>query len=104
MNILTLLTGLFMIATGFMVKRFPNLIAGYNTMSAEKKKNIDIEGLSTHMRNGFIAIGLSMIAGYYAFTWLGLPLLADSMIIVATLVGLAILLVQARKYDHTARE
>lgn len=39
-------------------------------MSVEKKKNIDIEGLSTHMRNGFISIGMSMIAGYYAFTWL----------------------------------
>jgi len=100
MDTLNLLVGLFMIGMGFLVKRFPNLIAGYNTMSAEKKKNVDIEGLSTHMRNGFIAIGLTIIVGYYLFKWIGIMFIAESMIIIATLGGLVILMIQARKFDR----
>jgi hypothetical protein len=45
-----------MIGIGFLVKSSPDLIAGYNTMPKEEKKNIDIEGLSTFMRNGLITI------------------------------------------------
>jgi hypothetical protein len=51
MDIIILITGLFMIGMGFLVKSSPNLIAGYNTMPKDKKKNVDIEGLSTYMRN-----------------------------------------------------
>ena len=61
MDILNIIVGLFMIGIGFLVKSSPSLIAGYNTMSEEKKKNVDIVGLSTYMRNSFIIIGLSII-------------------------------------------
>ena len=44
-----ILTGVFLIVVGLLVKRFPMLIAGYNTMPAEKKKNVDIAGLSSFM-------------------------------------------------------
>ena len=69
MDISNLIVGLLMIGIGFLIKSFPNLIAGYNTMSKDKKKNVDIEGLSTFMRNGLIAIGLTIIIGYYLFKW-----------------------------------
>ncbi|MGV8091293.1 MAG: DUF3784 domain-containing protein [Mangrovibacterium sp.] len=71
MDILNLIVGLFMIGIGFLVKSAPDLIAGYNTMPQDKKKNVDIEGLSTFMRNGLITIGLSIIIGYYLFKWIG---------------------------------
>ncbi|MEQ8554032.1 MAG: DUF3784 domain-containing protein [Cyclobacteriaceae bacterium] len=53
--------GLFLILMGFLVKRFPILIAGYNTMPAEEQAKVDVEGLSSHMRNSLIVIGLLMI-------------------------------------------
>ena len=31
---------------GMLVRKYPNLIAGYNTMTAEQKKNVDVKGLS----------------------------------------------------------
>ena len=41
---------------GMLVRKYPNLIAGYNTMTAEQKKNVDVKGLSNFMcrslRNG----------------------------------------------------
>ena len=74
MGILNLIFGLFMIGMGFLVKSFPNLIAGYNTMPKNKKENVDIVGLSTYMRNSFIIIGLTIISGYYFFKWISLTL------------------------------
>ena len=89
-----------MIGIGFLVKLSPNMMAGYNTMSEEKKKNVDIEGLSTYMRNGFVAIGLTLIISYYFFKWIGLTLIADSMIVIVILVGITILMINASKFDH----
>ncbi len=100
MEILNLIVGLFMIGIGFLVKSNPDLIAGYNTMPKDKKKNVNIEGLSTFMRNGLIAIGLSIIIGYYLFKWIGFTIAANSMILIVTLVGVTILIINAQKFDH----
>jgi hypothetical protein len=89
-----------MIGLGFIVKSFPNLIAGYNTMPAEKKKNVDIDGLSTFMRNGFITMGLALIAGYYMFRWLGFSKIANLMILIVLLTGVTVLIIKAQKFDH----
>lgn len=100
MDILNLIVGLFMIGIGFLVKSAPGLIAGYNTMPKDKKKNVDIEGLSTFMRNGLIALGLSIIIGYYLFKWIGFTMIANSMILIVTLVGVTILVIKSQKFDH----
>ena len=100
MDILILIVGLFMIGIGFLVKSAPDLIAGYNTMPKDKKKNVDIEGLSTYMRNGLITIGLSIIMGYYLFKWIGFTTIANSMILIVTLVGVTILVITAQRFDH----
>lgn len=54
-------TGIILIICGFLVKEYPNLIAGYNTLSEEKKKNIDIDGLSGMMRQALVIIGTLII-------------------------------------------
>jgi len=56
------LTGIILIISGILVKKNPNLIAGYNTLSESDKQKIDIKRLSTFMHNGLILIGaLSII-------------------------------------------
>lgn len=92
--------GLLMVGLGLLVKRFPGMIAGYNTMPKEKKQNVDMEGLSTLVRNGLVAIGLTIIGSYYLFRWIGLDILASSMITIAVLGGAAILVVKAQQFDH----
>ena len=67
-----LIYGLFFIGIGFAVKAVPDLIAGYNTMTKEQKEQVDIKGLSTHLRNSLVGMGLLIIICYYTFTWLGL--------------------------------
>ncbi|WP_418978110.1 DUF3784 domain-containing protein [Alistipes putredinis] len=46
---------------GILVRFFPNLIVGYNTMSAEQKKNVDLKGLSRFMCSSLAAIGIGWI-------------------------------------------
>jgi hypothetical protein len=104
MDIIILIVGLFMIGIGFLVKSSPDLISGYNTMPKDKKKNVDIEGLSTYMRNGLIIIGLTIIIGYYLFKWIGFPMIANSMILVVTLIGVTIMVINAQKFDHNKKK
>jgi hypothetical protein len=100
MNILNLIVGFFMVGLGFLVKSFPNLIAGYNTMPKDKKKNVDIESLSTFMRNGLIVIGFTIIIGYYFFKWIGFDLIANQIIPIVTLGGVIFMVLKAQKFDH----
>ncbi len=55
-DVIILIIGIKLIGIGFLVKAAPEMIAGYNTMPAEKKKNTDVKGLSSFMRNGLIII------------------------------------------------
>jgi hypothetical protein len=92
--------GLFIIGIGFLVKAFPNTIAGYSTMSKAEKKNVDIKGASTFIRNGLIIIGLTIIVGYYILTRIGWYRIANSIGIISTLTGATIIIIMAQKFDH----
>lgn len=100
MEVVSWIIGLTLVGLGFLVKASPELIAGYNTMTAEQKSNVDINGLSSYMKKGFIAIGLFIIVQYYLFSAVGLDLLANSMVIVSLLGGIAILVAKTRKFDR----
>ncbi|NLN37879.1 MAG: DUF3784 domain-containing protein, partial [Bacteroidales bacterium] len=82
MGTVHLIMGLLFIGLGFLVKAYPGLIAGYNTLSPEKKKNVDIDGLSRYIRNGLIIMGMVIMAGYLLFRWAGWPTLANMVILI----------------------
>lgn len=54
-------TGVILIVVGLLVKQYPNLLAGYNTLSEEQKKEIDIEKVSTIARNVIVLTGAAVI-------------------------------------------
>ena len=54
-------TGVMLIIVGLLVKQYPNLLAGYNTLSEEQKKEIDIEKVSTIARNVIVLTGTAVI-------------------------------------------
>ena len=54
-----LITAFILIGLGVLVKRFPILIAGYNTMSKEEKMNVDVKGLSAFMCYSLVGMGCS---------------------------------------------
>jgi len=53
-----ILTSIILIICGFLVKKYPNLIAGYNTMSSEEKEKVNIDAVSTFVKQLLIGLGL----------------------------------------------
>jgi hypothetical protein len=104
MQIFNLILGLVIIGTGFLVKAYPNTIAGYNTMSKEQKKNVEIGKASTFIRNGFIILGLIIIMGYYLLKWIGLIAIANYITLISTIIGIIIIVFMVQKYDHNVRK
>ena len=88
---------------GFLVKSYPNLISGYNTLSPEKKKNVDIKGLSTYLRNGLVLIGLATIIIPTVFFWTGLILLANISMLAIILLGVLAIVILSQKFDRNKK-
>lgn len=104
MEIGIILTGALLIVIGLLVKAYPSCIAGYNTMSAEEKKNVDIKGLSTFMRNALIGIGLGIIVIYYAFMLAGMYLMAVILPFPLITIGILIFVLISQKYDRNKKK
>ena len=68
-----LLVSLILIVSGFLVKRFPNLIAGYNTLSKTDKEKINIKELSTFLKYTLICLGLLTLLLYYVLDVINVP-------------------------------
>ncbi|MEL6135291.1 MAG: DUF3784 domain-containing protein, partial [Bacteroidota bacterium] len=90
--------------SGLLVKRYPNLIAGYNSMSPERKQRVDIDGLSSWMRNGFVWIGALTIIGYYVLKYVGFDTLADNVMLITLLGGTLIIAIFTKRYDKGKRK
>ena len=93
--------GLLIIAIGFLVKRNPNLIAGYNGLSEEEKKKVDIEGLSTWMRNGFVITGIMTPVVYYLVYFLGYEQLAGFSMMFAITIGIFIVAITGQRFNKS---
>ncbi len=77
------------------------LIAGYNTMPEEKKKNVDIEGLAGFMGNLFLALGVFVLAG--TLLSMRFPNLFLAVILLYT-AAIFYLVIKAQQYDHNKKE
>ena len=85
-----------------MVKIFPDLIVGYNTLSKEQKQKVDINGLSSMMRTYLVVLGILVIDLELLFKILEMKsyytLLVTSILIVIVVI---FMIVKARKYYKT---
>lgn len=100
MGTFALIFGLFFIGLGFFIKKYPNQISPYNGMSAQKKKNIDIEAIALLYKKGMIIIGVATIGTYYLFDLLKMPVAAQIGALVPTFAIMPILLIMIQKHDH----
>lgn len=101
--VIPLIPALLLFGLGYLI-RFRKaywLISGYNTMSAEKKKNVDTEGLGNLMGNMCFVMGAVLFAGF-------LLLFLKQTIAGFCIFGLFILVIiytiaAAQKYDGNTR-
>ena len=96
--ILPLSMGLLLIMLGFLVKKHPDIIAGYNTMPKVQKEKFDIRGYSSLMKKAFIAVGLAiMLLGAVSYI-IGLPEGILLTTIVPVLALVVFLTLKAERY------
>lgn len=68
----TILTSAFiLIGLGVLVKRFPILIAGFNSLTEEEKRNVNVKGLSTFVCLSLVCMGVIALFVYYACRYVG---------------------------------
>lgn len=91
--------GIILIVCGLLVKIYPNLIAGYNSLSEEEKQSVDIDGLSSLMQKGLIIIGCTIII-YEVIAYFSNIKDAYSLIAISgiTVIGIVIMVIKAQKY------
>ena len=92
--------GAFVIVCGLLVKRFPMLISGYNTLPKEKRKNVDIDGLSSFMRRHLVIIGGLLILFTTILELTGQQEAFSIILAVYLPVYVIWMVVRAQRYDH----
>ena len=91
---LNTIVGAFIIITGLVLGRYPDLISLYDLSSESKERNYDLVGLSKMYRNLSIGMGLLIIAIYPIFEFLEISkhtLPASSSIMVIGLFSMYII-------------
>lgn len=96
----TLITSTILIAAGVAVKIFPNLIAGYNTMPDDQKKNVDIGALSSFMRVALISMGLLIPITSYLLEVTGYKQLSGLAMFFIIIPGVIYMVVRGQRFDH----
>lgn len=104
MGIFILIYSLSIIGAGCLARRYPTLISGYSTMSREKRRLVDIDGLSKMLRNMMVGSGVATFALYQLFYLLGRELMASLMLFVPLCIGCVIIAIKSRKFDHNPPE
>lgn len=99
------ITAAILFVLGLLVRRYPNLIAGYNTMSAEQKKKVDIKGLSGFMCRSLCVMAVLMILSYYAMGVMSVGEKVTSIVptTLIPIIGVIYVVVKAQRYDHNGK-
>ena len=66
----------------------------------EKKKNVDVEGLTTYARNSLLGIGTIIILAGFMLNGFVYSHYFEVILMAAIIGGVIILIFGARKYDH----
>jgi len=92
-----ILISLIIILIGVLVKygKMYFLIAGYNSMSADKKTEFDIEKIATVLKNVLFGMALLIIIGYFVSKALEIQMIENIALFGAILIGIPYLLVKS---------
>lgn len=101
-DVIVWIYGMLIIACGAFCRQYPDCIAGYNTMKPERKKFVDIDGLSKFMCNGLGVIGILTVLSYYLLAFLEVEekMKLCLSLLLAPVIGCFYILFKAQKFDH----
>ena len=96
----TIFLGLSFIAIGVLINLFPNLIAGYNTLSQKERENVKTNRLSRFMLIGFSIMGVVIIAGQFIAQLMETPSLSKNLNLFVILSGAVIFIVFGQRFKN----
>lgn len=99
MNFEGIIVGLVFIILGFLVKAFPNLLAGYNTMTKEQKVNVDVQGLTSWARKCLVGIGVVLIVAGIVLPIFNRGEFDQPIFASVVIIGVVVLIAGAQKFD-----
>ena len=91
-----IITGIIFIILGIFIKygKMYFLIAGYNTLSKEKKKEYDIDGIASIFRNVMFGMACILFIGYFLAKYFNNSKIEIIFMIIAIIIGIPYLLIQ----------
>lgn len=98
-------TGILLMALGILIKHFKFywLISGYNTMSKEKRKNVDTEGLGRFMGNFlFLLAGIIFLGALLIF--MGYKTIGIIITTILPFILIPYVIIKSQKYDKNSLE
>lgn len=89
----TLIIGHIFIFLGFLIVRFPMLIAGYNTMPKKEREKIDIKPIAQIMRKYLVFMGAGIMTVSPILRWVGLEHAISTFFIIIIGGGTVLMLI-----------
>ncbi|MFC3417791.1 DUF3784 domain-containing protein [Algoriphagus hitonicola] len=89
----SILSGIIFLAIGLIVRVYPNILAGYNSLSQKERENTERNGLPFYGFLLFTAMGVISLLSYVISRWLEAPHLSSGITLIVTLVGAIIAVV-----------
>lgn len=87
------MTGVLYLIIGFVVRVYPNIIAGYNSLSQRDQERASKNGLRFFAFVLFSLMGVLCIVSYPVSLWLEMPNLSTGVSVIVTLLGVVIFIV-----------
>ena len=96
----TIILGVGFIAIGVLINLFPNLIAGYSSLSQKERENVKTNGLPRFMLIGFSSMGVVIIAGHFIAQLMEESSLSKNINIFVILAGAVILIIFGQRFKN----
>jgi phosphatidylglycerophosphate synthase len=93
-------SGVLIILIGLYIQKTKayHLIAGYNSLSQEEKKNLDIDKYARMFRNVFLLMGFLMIIAYPVLVYLNIEAYVSLLTIIIIILGAVYLNYKGQNY------
>jgi len=88
-----LIIGTLFLIIGLLVRVFPNILAGYGSLSQRERENAEKNGLKNYGFLLFSLMGAVTIMGYPVSIWLENPKLTVGIPVIVSLVGMVVAVV-----------
>ncbi|MGB3343239.1 MAG: DUF3784 domain-containing protein [Aequorivita sp.] len=97
-----IVTAIIFIVCGILIKylKMYFLIAGYNTMSKEKRAKYDIERIANMMGNVFFVMAFIIILGIWATDWFDDPNIEIYTLFGTTAIGVTYILIKSNSSKY----